>query len=70
MNINLKAIIDIYNGDEWENLCGQLLKIKYGDNSVTKISADLGGDGGLDYLVTSGLVYQCYAPEDEYEAEK
>jgi len=54
------------DGKSWERLCQSTLKIKYSSIGYQEIPASP-GDFGIDGLISStGDVYQCYSPEQNY----
>lgn len=67
----LKELIDIYDGDEFEQICCKLIGMKYGEINFQEIPATHKGDLGLDgYSFASEYVaYQCYAPNKLYTTQ-
>jgi hypothetical protein len=62
------------DGDAWEAFCQKVLKLKYSD--YQEVPAQFGGDLGIEGFTRSGLVFQCYCPDepltgkDLYEAQR
>lgn len=62
------------DGNEWEQYCQRLLRIRYHD--YQEVPARFGGDLGIEGLTRSGLVFQCYCPDEDpsgkelYEAQR
>lgn len=58
---------EAWSGEEWQKHCRALLAQRYGAD-VQFIPDRDRGDGGLEaYLLTDGVAYQCYAPQDAYD---
>jgi len=57
--------LESWNPQVWEDHGVGLLLQHFGVDCVVRIPDDGGGDGGLDAYTTTGIGYQCYAPEDE-----
>ena len=51
------------NGDEWEKYCQKLLRLCYDD--YQEVPAQFGGDYGIEGFTRSGLVFQCYSPDED-----
>lgn len=58
------------DGDSWENLCDSCYRIRYQDEHYQKVQAVLGGDGGIEGFTRTGVVYQCYCPERQYNDDE
>lgn len=62
------------DGNAWESYCQSLLRLRY--NDYQEVPAKYGGDLGIDGLTRSGLVFQCYCPNEDpsgrelYEAQR
>ena len=62
------------DGNAWESYCQSLLRLRY--NDYQEVPAKYGGDLGIDGLTRSGLVFQCYCPDEDpsgrelYEAQR
>ncbi|MGG3838078.1 hypothetical protein ABEV00_13810 [Paenibacillus thiaminolyticus] len=59
-----------YNGDTWEEACQLFLKRKYEIDGYQEMSAHTHGDLGIEGFTRSGVVFQCYCPDEEYESRK
>jgi hypothetical protein len=51
------------DGNAWEEYCQRLLRIRYQD--YQKVPARFGGDFGIEGFTPSGVVFQCYCPDDD-----
>lgn len=51
------------DGNTWEDYCQKLLRIRYQD--YQEVPARFGGDLGVEGFTFSGLVFQCYCPDDD-----
>lgn len=58
------------DGDSWEKLCDSCYRMRYQEEHYTKVQAVLGGDGGIEGFTRTGVVYQCYCPERDYNDEE
>lgn len=65
----LQFIDGYMNGNEWEKLCVMCYRMRYQNEHYTPISADQGGDGGIEGFTQNGIVHQCYCPEKDYSDE-
>lgn len=54
-----------YNGDSWEEHCQTLLKMKYEAEGYQEMTAHTQGDLGIEGFTRSGIVFQCYCPDDD-----
>lgn len=64
----MKTSLGQMDGNAWEEYCQRLLRIRYQD--YQKVPARFGGDLGIEGFTPSGLVFQCYCPdEDPYGKE-
>ncbi|GMA60380.1 hypothetical protein NZD89_12305 [Alicyclobacillus fastidiosus] len=59
-----------YDGDSWEEHCQLLLKKKYDSEGYQEMVAHTKGDHGIEGFTRTGLVFQCYCPDEEYEPGK
>jgi hypothetical protein len=50
------------DGDQWEKWCQKLLRSKYED--YQEVPAQFGGDLGIEGFTRSGIVFQCYCPDE------
>lgn len=57
------------DGASWERLCLRMLRGHY-QADLIEVPAKVGGDKGLDAFTRSGIVYQCYAPQEPLSAEQ
>ena len=51
------------DGNAWEGYCQKLLRLRYED--YQEVPARFGGDYGIEGFTRSGLVFQCYCPDDD-----
>jgi hypothetical protein len=51
------------NGDAWEEYCQKLLRLKHPD--YQEVPAQFGGDFGIEGFTRSGIVFQCYSPDED-----
>lgn len=57
--------VQIFSGDEWEELCLAMLQERHGALNVQKVPSTDAGDLGIDYYCLEPcVVYQCYAVEE------
>ncbi|WP_371788401.1 hypothetical protein OG404_17525 [Streptomyces griseoaurantiacus] len=54
----------IWNPDSWQEWSIRLLRQQYGADNVVKVPDQDGGDLGIECFTRSGIVYQCYCPEN------
>ncbi|WP_280159449.1 hypothetical protein P5491_012835 [Priestia megaterium] len=59
-----------FDGDSWETFCQRCLKIRYREDGYQSIPAHYGGDLGIEGYTRSGIVFQCYCPDENYEPKK
>ncbi|MCP3763695.1 hypothetical protein NLX67_15065 [Domibacillus sp. A3M-37] len=52
------------DGHSWEKLCISCYTMKYQDQHFTEVRAEHKGDGGIEGFTRSGVVIQCYCPND------
>ena len=57
-----------YDGDSWEEYCQHLLKTKYNED-YQEMPAHTKGNYGIEGFTRSGLVFQCYCPDEEYDTK-
>jgi hypothetical protein len=50
-------------GDAWEDSCQKLFRLRYED--YQEVPAQFGGDYGIEGFTRSGLVFQCYCPDED-----
>ncbi|OCA83997.1 hypothetical protein A8F94_14765 [Bacillus sp. FJAT-27225] len=66
----IKTKSGTYDGDSWEEHCQLLLKTKYGEEGYQEMTAHTNGDLGIEGFTRTGIVFQCYCPDEQYEAKK
>lgn len=66
----IKTRFGEYNGDSWEEYCQLLLKTKYDSEGYQEMPAHTKGDLGIEGFTRSGIVFQCYCPDEEYDTQK
>ncbi len=59
----MKTSFGQMDGNAWEDYCQRLLRIRYRD--YQKVPAQFGGDYGIEGFTPSGLVFQCYCPDED-----
>lgn len=57
------------NGDIWEKVCQDCYRLRYQDEHYQKIDANQGGDTGIEGFTKTGIVFQSYCPEKNYDAQ-
>lgn len=57
-----------FDGNSWEDTCQICFKQKYGDQ-YREIKASP-GDFGIEGFTSSGKVFQCYSPNENYDSKK
>ncbi|WP_053070494.1 hypothetical protein [Alkalihalobacillus pseudalcaliphilus] len=65
----IKTPFGTYNGDSWEEHCQIILKMKYENEGYQEMTAHTNGDLGIEGFTRSGIVFQCYCPDNEYETK-
>ncbi len=65
-----KTIHGVYNGNTWEDFCQQCFKLKYEAQGYQEMPATFKGDLGIEGYTRTGLLFQCYCPDMEYEPAK
>lgn len=66
----IKTRFGQYNGDSWEEACQLFLKKKYESEGYQEMIAHTQGDLGIEGFTRTGIVFQCYCPDEEYESKK
>ncbi|MCC2529187.1 hypothetical protein LKL24_17510 [Bacillus halotolerans] len=66
----LRTPYGTYNGDSWEEHCQTFLKMKYGTDGYQEMTAHTHGDLGIEGFTRTGIVFQCYCPDEEYDSIK
>lgn len=54
----------IFDPDTWQEWAIRLLRQQYGADNVVKVPDQDRGDLGIECFTRSGIVYQCYCPEN------
>lgn len=54
----------IWDPDSWQEWSIRLLRQQHGADNVFKVPDQDGGDLGIECFTRSGIVYQCYCPEN------
>lgn len=54
-----------YDGNHWEEVCQQCMKIKYQKDGYQELPA-CQGDLGIEGFTRNGTVIQCYCPDEDY----
>lgn len=52
-----------WSGEEWQNYCRELLAARHGAD-YQPVPDTVWGDWGIEGYTSSGIVYQCYAPDE------
>jgi len=58
-----------FNGDSWEDFCQLCFKLKYENDGYQEMPA-WQGDLGIEGFTRSGVLFQCYCPDTEYNPDK
>lgn len=58
-----------FNGDSWEDFCQLCFKLKYENDGYQEMPA-WQGDLGIEGFTRSGILFQCYCPDTEYNPDK
>lgn len=66
----LRTPFGTYNGDSWEEHCQTILKMKYENEGYQEMTAHTHGDLGIEGFTRTGIVFQCYCPDEEYDSTK
>jgi len=64
-----KTTYGSFNGDSWEDFCQLCFKLKYADDGYQEMPA-WQGDLGIEGFTRTGMVFQCYCPDMEYNPDK
>lgn len=59
----MKTSLGQMDGDMWEEYCQKILRLRYED--YQKVPAQFGGDYGIEGFTRSGIVFQCYCPDED-----
>jgi hypothetical protein len=60
---------DQLDGDSWENVCQDCYRLRYQNDHYQKIESTHEGDTGIEGFTKSGVVFQSYCPEKDYDAQ-
>ena len=60
----------VYNGNSWEDFCQQCFKRKYENDGYQEMPATFKGDLGIEGFTRTGILFQCYCPDIEYNPTK
>lgn len=66
----IKGLVDIYDGNKWQQLASELCILKYTVNHFLRVPDQHKGDWGIEGFTLSGLAFQCYAPEKNHPTER
>ena len=64
-----KTLYGNFNGDSWEDFCQLCFKLKYENDGYQEMPA-WQGDLGIEGFTRSGIFFQCYCPDTEYNPDK
>lgn len=56
-----------FDGNGWDTFCQKCLKLRHINEGYQSIDAHFGGDLGIEGYTRTGLVFQCYCPDEEYD---
>ena len=59
----MKTSLGQMDGDMWEEYCQKILRLRYED--YQEVPAQFGGDYGIEGFTRSGIVFQCYCPDED-----
>jgi len=59
----VKTSLGQMDGNMWQDYCQKLLRLRYKD--YQEVPAQFGGDYGIEGFTRSGIVFQCYCPDDD-----
>lgn len=65
-----KTAYGVFNGDSWEDFCQQCFKKKYEQVGYQEMPATHKGDLGIEGYTRTGILFQCYCPDAEYDTIK
>lgn len=65
-----KTIYGTYNGNTWEDFCQLCFKRKYESDGYQEMPATFKGDLGIEGYTRTGILFQCYCPDLEYNPTK
>ena len=61
----MKVSFGTVNGDQWEEYCQKVFRLRYRAEDYQEVPAKYGGDLGIEGFTKTGIVFQCYCPDDE-----
>lgn len=64
-----KTIHGNFNGNSWEDFCQLCFKLKYETEGYQEMPA-WQGDLGIEGFTRTGILFQCYCPDVEYNPDK
>lgn len=53
-----------WNGNEWQDYCLSLLRVRYANHQLVEIPDRHGGDLGIEAFTHDGVAFQCYAAQE------
>lgn len=56
------------SGEAWQEYCNSLLSVRHGE-AYQRVPDTVRGDWGIEGFTRSGILYQCFAPEEPITAE-
>lgn len=64
----IKTTYGTYDGNSWEEFCQVCLKLKFDKEGYQELPAWT-GDMGIEGFTRTGVAFQCYCPEEDYEPQ-
>ena len=65
-----KTAYGVFNGNSWEDFCQQCFKRKHEVDGYQEMPATFKGDLGIEGYTRTGILFQCYCPDMEYDPTK
>ncbi|MEO7991592.1 MAG: hypothetical protein ABI663_18715 [Chryseolinea sp.] len=65
-----KTAYGVFNGNSWEDFCQQCFKKKHDADGYQEMPATFKGDLGIEGYTRTGILFQCYCPDMEYDPSK
>jgi hypothetical protein len=65
-----KTAHGVFNGNSWEDFCQQCFKRKHEVDGYQEMPATFKGDLGIEGYTRTGILFQCYCPDMEYDPTK
>lgn len=65
-----KTAYGVFNGNSWEDFCQQCFKRKHEADGYQEMPATFKGDLGIEGYTRTGVLFQCYCPDMEYDPTK